>query len=423
MKVLRTCLLLACCAAQVGGAAVPGPGRENRTFLRSELIFPLEHWHSHGSCIVGCPNGDLLVCWYQGSGERTADDVRVMGARQKRGSRQWSAPFVMADTRGYPDTNPCMFIDPKQRLWLFWPVILDNHWESALLKYRISSHYEKAGPPRWDVNEVLHVTPGTNFQRAVEVGLDNLNDRPAPEMKPDELQKWVKEKRTLVANKLYCRLGWMTRAHPYVLDRKRLILPLYSDGLECCLMAITDDWGQSWFTSTPLLGMINSQPSLVQKRDGTLIAFMRDDGSAVHRVQVSESADRGVTWSRVTSSDRPDPGAGVEAIVLKSGAWVLINNDLEQGRHSLAVTFSDDEGKTWRVKRHLEKDTEADVAAGAGSYHYPSIIQASDGTLHVTYSFHATKSATPVDAAGKPAAESIKHAHFNEAWIRQGDPH
>ena len=42
---------------------------------QGELIFPLEDWHNHGSCIVECPNGDLLVCWFHGTGERQADDV------------------------------------------------------------------------------------------------------------------------------------------------------------------------------------------------------------------------------------------------------------------------------------------------------------------------------------------------------------
>jgi hypothetical protein len=27
----------------------------------------------------------------------------------------------------------------------------------------------------------------------------------------------------------------------------------------------------------------------------------------------------------------------------------------------------------------------------------------------------------PTDANGRPAAKSIKHAHFNEAWVMQGD--
>ena len=52
--------------------------KSERPFLRSELLFPLEHWHNHGSCLIQCPNGDLLVCWYHGSGERTADDVVVL---------------------------------------------------------------------------------------------------------------------------------------------------------------------------------------------------------------------------------------------------------------------------------------------------------------------------------------------------------
>lgn len=419
MNAIRCWFLLSCLTAQLGCATGHTSESQTQPFLKSELIFPLEHWHNHSSCIVECPNGSLLVCWYHGSGERTADDVLVLGARQKRGARLWSAPFLMADTPGYPDTNPAMFIDPHKRLWLFWPVILDNRWETALMKYRISSSYEKSGPPLWSANEVLHITPGTNFQKAVEAGLDALGSGPPPEMKPAEFEKWLKEKRAMVADKLSCRLGWMTRAHPYVLDGKRLILPLYSDGLECCLMAITDDWGQSWFTSAPLVGMINSQPSLVRKQDGTLVAFMRDDGSAVHRVQVSESTDRGATWSRVVSSDRPDPGAGVEAIVLRSGSWLLINNDLDQERHSLAVSLSDDQGITWKWKRHLEHDTDADIKAGAGSYHYPSIIQSRDGTLHATYSFRQKKSETKPHASGKPASESIKHAHFNEAWVRQ----
>jgi hypothetical protein len=169
------------------------------------------------------------------------------------------------------------------------------------------------------------------------------------------------------------------------------------------------------------VGFGNVQPSLAQKRDGTLVAFMRDNGPPPHRLQVSHSEDRGQTWSRVVDSDRPDPGAGVEVLVLKDKLWLLINNDLEEGRYSLGVSLSDDEGKTWKWTRHLERDTDADIKAGAGSYHYPSIIQARDGTLQASYSFHQKKSDVWLDPTGKPAAESIKHAHFNEAWIRQGD--
>ena len=422
MNLTRYMLVFACLVALHLPAASPKSARQDIPLLDAGLIFPLEHWHNHGSCIVECPNGDLLVCWYNGSGERTADDVRVLGARRKQGSKTWSKPFLMADTPGYPDTNPAMFIDPQKRLWLMWPAILANRWESALMKYRISSDYQKSGPPRWGASEVLHLTPGTNFAQTVLAALDELAAHPLAEQAPGELQKWIQANRERVSDKLSCRLGWMTRVHPYVLDGRRLVVPLYSDGFDFSLMAITDDWGRSWFTSMPLVGLGNVQPSLVRKRDGTLVAYMRDNGPPPQRIPMSESSDRGETWSRVIDSDRLDPGAGVEIIALSDGTWALIHNDTEKGRHRLAVSLSDDEGRTWKWTRHLEDDSSADSESRAGSYSYPSIIQSRDGTLHATYSFSQKPGETRTDPDGKPATESIKHAHFNSSWVRQGDP-
>ena len=57
-----------------------------------------------------------------------------------------------------------MFIDPRRRLWLLWPTILANEWHTALMKYKIASDYQRDGPPQWDTSEVLHVTPGDEFE-------------------------------------------------------------------------------------------------------------------------------------------------------------------------------------------------------------------------------------------------------------------
>ncbi len=54
----------------------------------AELIFPLHAQHNHAPGIVECPNGDLLVSWYRGSGEHGADDVAVYGARRKANERR-----------------------------------------------------------------------------------------------------------------------------------------------------------------------------------------------------------------------------------------------------------------------------------------------------------------------------------------------
>jgi predicted neuraminidase len=413
--VMRTCHML------VTGmliAALSPPGvmqAPDRPFLTSELIFPLEHWHNHASMIVELPGGDLIVCWFHGSGERTADDVVVRGARLRKGSTSWSAPFLLADTPGYPDTNPTMFLDAKQRLWLLWPTILANEWHTALMKYKRASAYGGEGAPRWEVSEVLHVTPGDEFAATVAREIERIT---ASAPNDERTRGYVERIQQKAADKLYRRLGWMTRAHPYVLDGTRLIVPLYSDGFSFSLMAISDDWGATWKTSLPLVGAGNIQPSLARKKDGTLVAYMRDNGPPPKRLMISRSTDRGETWSPVEDTELPNPGAGAEVIVLGNGNWVLIYNDLERGRYRLAVSLSDDEGRTWRWTRHLERDAESDDEARLGQYHYPSIIEAADGTLHATYSFFAPSASVKPDAANRLPRKSIKHAHFNEAWIR-----
>jgi predicted neuraminidase len=400
----------------------PAAPKDERPFLESELIFPLEHWHNHASCIIETPNRDLLVCWFHGSGERKADDVVIEGARQRHGQKLWSVRFVLADAPGYPDGNPCLLVDPQQRLWLFHTTILAHTWESALLKYRMSRDYERDGPPRWAASEVVHVTPGPDFAAAVQARLPQLQAQvrglALDAEQASEVQDIFKALEQHLGDELYLRLGWMTRAHPLVLGGTRLILPLYHDGFSFSLMAITDDWGRTWHTSAPLIGLGNVQPSLVRRKDGSHYSLMRDNGPPPQRLAQSESRDRGETWSTVTDSTLPNPGSGAEIISLSNGHWVLISNDTEHGRHSLAVQISDDEGRTWKWKRHLEDDP---PGPEAGSYHYPSIIQARDGALHASYSFHLNRRDLPKDREGQPAAKSIKHAHFNEAWIKAGD--
>lgn len=397
------------------------PAAQEKPFHRAGLIFPMEGWHNHSSMVVELPGGDLLVCWFHGSGERTADDVEVRGARLRRGQTAWSAPFLLADTPGFPDTNPTMFLDPQKRLWLMWPAILANEWHTALMQYKVSTRYDGSGPPEWSAQGLLLLKPGEEFQRKVEevlAGYEREAGGPLPENAADYLRR-IREQ---ASDKLSRRLGWMTRAHPTVLDDGRIIVPLYSDGFSFSLMAISDDGGATWRASDPLVGRGNIQPTLARRRDGTLVAYMRDNGPPPKRLHVSESTDRGESWSPVRDSDIPNPGTGAEVLVLRNGHWALIYNDLERGRYSLAVSISEDEGRSWPYTRHLERDAPAADPEEQGQYHYPSIIQAADGSLHATYSYFAPPDGLPKDEHGRIVRKAIKHAHFNEAWVRQGNP-
>ncbi len=378
----------------------------------SELIFPVEDWHNHGSCVVECPNGDLLACWFHGSGERKADDVAILGARKLKATGKWTKPFVMADTPGFPDTNCCMIIDPDERLWLLWPTIQANTWESALMKYKISENYmqQDATAPEWDSMQILHMKPGHDFADKVQQATDkyvtslNIPDNLAP-----LVNAWKQRNQKQAADKLTRRLGWFTRAHPLILDGKTMLVGLYSDGFSFSLVALTDDGGQTWRFSDPIVGGGNIQPSFARKADGTLVTYMRDNGPPPKRVLVSESTDGGMSWGTVY--DHPqlhNPGAGLELANLADGDWICIYNDAENSRSTLAVSISDDEGATWKWTRHLEQDK-----TGKGRYHYPSIIQGKDGMLHATYSYFVP---TP-----EGERKSIKAATFNKAWVLEGD--
>jgi predicted neuraminidase len=362
-----------------------------------ELIFPLEHWHNHSSSIVELPNGDLLVCWFHGSGERTADDVLIQGARWNHSTGRWTAPFTMADTPGFPETNPVLFIDSRQRLFFLWPLIIAHKWETALMKYRISTDYQQStGPPKWEFQDNIVLIP-KNIERRVKEVLGK--DAEGSGRQAEYAAKMMEHAK----DEYFSRMGWFTRTHPLQLPSGRILAPMYSDGFSFGIMAISDDGGYTWSASEPIIGYGCIQPSVVRKNDGTLVAYLRDNGPPPKRAHISFSKDDGVTWTPAHDTDIPNPGSSLEAIRLRSGNWIMVYNDLERGRYSLVAALSDDEGATWRWKRHLEGDPST---PSTSQYHYPSVTQAKDLSIHVTYSYFV------------PQGKSIKHVRFNEDWIK-----
>ncbi len=389
-------LCFACAAALPCGVRGDEPAAP--CFQRLE-IFPREKFHNHASCVVELPNGDLLAVWYHGHGERSSDDVLIEGARLKKGAKAWSPRFVIVDTPDYPDLNPSLFVTSRGALWMVWPTVLDHHWEGALLKFAVADGpLDGEGPPKWTREGVLHVTP-RDFEKQMNEAFTHFG-KELPKIDESEAASW----RGRAGNLLYQRLGWMPRVHAVELPSGRILWPLYTDTFSVSLALISDDHGKSWQTGGPMIGFGNIQPSFVRTRAGTLVAFMRDNGEP-RRIRVSTSRDDGLTWSPVVASDLPNPGAGVEAIALKSGRWALIYNDLSHGRFSLAVSLSDDEGRSWKWTRHIERRD-----AGPAQFHYPSIIQTRDGLIQATYT-----------DGGVPAGSTIAHVRFNEAWIERGD--
>lgn len=363
--------------------------------FESELIFPPHPQHNHAPGIAELANGDLIVSWFRGSGERRADDVAVYGARRTAGQKNWSEAFVMVDTPGFPDGNTCMMVDKQGKLFLFWPLVLANTWESCITQVAVSEQPIGEGSPKWNRRDSIWLKPDDFSEQAIQVLDQMAKDLPQPI--PEKFQGYMDRAKQMLPDKLNQRLGWQTRCKPTVLPSGRILLPLYTDTFSIGLMAISDDGGVTWIASKPLIGFGNIQPSVVRRNDGTLVAFMRENGPQ-RRIRVCESNDDGMSWGKVGKLDLPNPGSGLDAVRLSSGNWALIYNDTESGRNRLAVSLSKDEGRTWPITKHLEDQP-------TGSFHYPTMIQTRDGLIHCVYS-HFTE-----------AGKSMKHVQFSEQYL------
>ncbi|GAB3257724.1 hypothetical protein GCM10027347_20440 [Larkinella harenae] len=368
--------------------------------VRDELLFPYQADHVHGSSLVALPNGDLLAAWFQGSGERTADDVKIMGARLAKGQKEWSKPFLMADTPNLPDCNPVLFLNRQNKLFLVWIAVQANRWEESILRFKTATDYLKAGAPVWNWQDNMLLKPGESFEKEVAARFKQL---------PENTSGWAEyapkyDDMILEASRDARKrsTGWMTRIKPLQLESGRILLPLYSDGLNFSMMAISDDDGTTWRPSLPVVGRGPIQPALARRNDGTIVAYLRDSGDKPSRVHVSESTDQGESWTATVKSDIPNT-ASVELLRLRDGRWAFFGNDIEDGRYRLSLYLSDDEGKTWKWKTRVE-----DKAKNEGGFSYPSMIQTADGFLHMTYSYHLAK-----------GQKSIKHIVVDPGKITQ----
>src|SRR5690606_27262638 len=244
---------------------------KDQVVVKETLLFPLQNQHAHGSSVVRLPNGDLLTAWFQGSGERTADDVAIMGARLVNGRTKWSLPFKLADTPHLPDCNPVLFLNAQGKLFLIWIAVQANRWEQSILRVRTSEDYSEPGAPRWQWQDNILLKPANSFPEEIAGKFKDL-----PELNAGWAEYAPPYDRLIVeASKDPAKrsTGWMSRIKPLILQDGKILLPLYSDGFNLSLLAISEDHGTSWLPSLPIVGRGPIQPALARKKNGDIIAL------------------------------------------------------------------------------------------------------------------------------------------------------
>jgi predicted neuraminidase len=101
--------------------------------------------------------------------------------------------------------------------------------------------------------------------------------------------------------------------------------------------------------------------------------------SKVGKICVADSADDGLSWTQAYPIDVPNPNSGIDAVTLRDGRTVLVYNNTATGRTPLNLAVSSD-GEHFTMFQTLESQP--------GEYSYPSMIQAQNGDLLITYTWN-----------------------------------
>jgi predicted neuraminidase len=304
--------------------------------VTSEFVFERAPFPSaHASTIVETRDG-LVAAWFGGTKERDPD-VGIWVSRHD-GSR-WSAPVEVAngvqpDGTRHPCWNPVLFQPSNGPLLLFY----------------------KVGP-----------SPSA-WWGLVRTSADNARTWSAPvklpegvlgpiRAKPEELRPGV-----LLAGSSTEHAGWIVH------------MERYSGAWTADALAAAANWQKTGPINVAAeFGAI--QPTILVHSAASFQILCRTRHGVIAE---SWSQDEGRTWSPMKATPLPNPSAGIDAVRLADGRFLLVYNPTATGRAKLDVAISAD-GKIWKRAVVLEDS--------AGEYSYPAMIQTRDGRVHVTYTW------------------------------------
>lgn len=318
-------------------------------YVSAGLIYPLEDRPTpqcHASTIAETPSG-LVAAWFGGTNEPHIDNS-IWVSLHREG--KWQKPVEVVDgSEGLGEDhrtgNPVLFQPKDGPLMLF---------------YKIVPRSQRSVSGWWGMLTVSR-DDGKTWSKPWKLGTDKKLGEGNP-----NLIGAVKNKPIQLADgAILCPTstehdGW--RVH----------------------FELTRDFGKTWEVIGPIhdASKFNAiQPSILTYPEGRMQILCRSREGVI--VQ-SWSEDGGKTWGPVTATELPNPNSGTDAVTLADGRQLLVYNHtvrrgpFPSGRNMLNVAISKD-GKTWKPVLTLEKDK--------GEFSYPSVIQAADGKVHVTWTW------------------------------------
>ena len=334
-------LILGCNAVRGGKPARSESNPANGAIVASRFINEgAPYPQCHASTIAEVAPGKLVAAWFGGTRER-APDVGIWVARWEDDKWQPAlevANGVQADGKRLPTWNPVLFAPPDAPLMLFYKV--------------------GPSPSQWWGMVMQSEDGGKSWSK--------------PRRLPDGVLGPIKNKAV--------RLGDGSWLSPSSVEGTSTGWRMHFE--------LSQDKGKTWQIIGPVDKGENIdaiQPSILFHHDGTLQSLARTRSGVIASTW---SRDQGRTWSPLEKTKLPNPNSGIDAVTLADGRQLLVynnsapppDNPTKGVRYPLDVAISFD-GIEWKHVLTLESEPR-----GAG-YAYPAVIQASDGLVHITYTW------------------------------------
>ncbi|MBN7815288.1 sialidase family protein [Algoriphagus pacificus] len=300
--------------------------------LKSEFIYESAPFPScHASTLLETEDG-ILASWFGGSYERHPD-VSIYTSRLKNGN--WSTPEMVAD-----GVENEVFRNPTWN-----PVLFKTNDGKTVLYYK-----EGPNPREWWGLYKTSEDEGKTWSKAIQI--------------PPGMLGPVKNK-------------------PISLPDGTILYgsSFETNGIWSMHIETSDQNLENWKKIEIDNGTFHAiQPTILQYPIGKLQLLARTQEDVIGSTW---SMDGGKTWSTVESTGLVHNNSGIDAVTLKSGIQLLLCNPIKDGRNKLSLMMSID-GINWDEIYVLEDQPK-------GEFSYPAIIQAKDGSVHLTYTYNREK--------------------------------
>ena len=346
---------------------------KNKALVKSSVATPQTNWlpdtgapSVHAASLMTLNDGAVRAFWFAGTREGAAD-VSIYSSVYDTKSANWSAPTVVMDRisaeKGLSRYvaklgNPVPARLPDGRLQLFFVTVSIGGWAGS----SISSIISDDEGITWSNPQRLISSPLLNLSTLVKspsiAFTDGLMGVPA-------YHEWIG------------RFGEFLRVDAgRVIDKRRM-----SSGRNAI---------------QPLVYVNDTQ-------DAT--AYFRQTRSAglPKQIPVSHTQNAGQTWQQSEDLAIANPNSAVSGMALKSGARILVLNNIENGRYRLVMLMSDPKVGQWQMIEVLEDD-EALPDAQRKEFSYPYLITVDGNDAHLVYTWDRKK---------------IRHRYFSGPWLKQ----